>query len=125
MLSLKRFIFEEQNTSTSNWMDGNSLSKHIPKTAIKHIVNSKEHNILVNHNIVHGGDGNLHYRIHTKSYGDYKTQTVQAASSKEDADGFTHHVSFDIIKNSATPQSIMKTSIEKKLTIPFHQKVNK
>lgn len=124
MLNFKEFITEE-NKTTSEWMSGHELAKHVPKTAIKHIQQSKEHNILTNHDLAHGGSGNLHYRIHTKSYGDYKTHTVQAASSQEDKDGFTHHVSYDIIRNSAKAHSHMKTNANKKITVPFHKKVDK
>lgn len=125
MLALKQFILEEQDTTTSKWMDGKELVKHIPKTAVKHIVNSQEHTSLTNHNLAHGGSGNLQYRIHTKAYGDYKMRTVQAASPVKDKDGFTHHASFYIIRNSARPQDHLKTSIEKKLTIPWYQKIDK
>lgn len=125
MFEFKQFISEEDNKTTSDWMSGEELAKHIPKTAIKHIRLSKEHNILVNHDLAHGGNGQLHYRIHTKSYGTYNTHTVQAASSQEDKDGFTHHVSYDIIRNTAKAHSHMKTSNERKMTVPYYQKVDK
>jgi len=123
MIDFKQFISEEKDFTTE-WMSGSELSKHIPKTAVKHIRDSKEHNILTNHDIANGGTGQLMYRIHTKHYGNsYKTQTVQAASTKEDKDGFTHHVSYDIIRHSAKAHSHLKTSLEKKQTLPWHQKV--
>ena len=125
MISFIDFLSEQSNTLTSSWMSGHDLANHIPKTAVKHIKQSKEHIILTNHDLAHGGSGNLYYRIHTKVYGNYKTHTVQAASSQEDSDGFTHHVSYDIIRNSAKAHSHMKTNTERKITVPFHQKVDK
>jgi predicted secreted Zn-dependent protease len=104
-------------------MSGKELSNHVHKTAIKHIVSSDEHRSLSNHNQAHGGSGDLQYRIHTKHYGGGKGfQSVQAASAKKDKDGYTHHVTFNLHKNSAStqPESHLKTHAEKKITLPWH-----
>lgn len=122
MLNLKQFITEEDK-ATSEWMSGSDLARHVSKTVVKHIRQSKEHNILTNHDLAHGGNGHLQYRIHTKSYGNYKTHSVQAASSQKDKDGFTHHITYDIIRRTAKPRDLVKTSMEKKITLPFYQKV--
>ena len=124
MITFKEFITEAPDSEHKTaWMSGKELSDHVPKTAIKHIVNSDEHRILSNHNLAHGGSGHLQYRIHTKHYGGGKGfQSVQAASSKKDEDGYTHHATFDIHKNSArvVPESHVKTHAEKKITLPWH-----
>lgn len=127
MFTFKHFMLEEDSDKKTEWMTGSELAKHIPKTAISNIQKSKEHSILTNHDLAHGGNGQLHYRIHTKTYGNYKAHSVQVASSIPDKDGFTHHVTYNLIKNSATiqPQSHLKTNTERKLTLPFHQKVDK
>lgn len=122
MLNLKQFIAEQDKTTTE-WMSGSELAKQVPKTVVKHIRQSREHDILTNHDLAHGGNGHLHYRIHTKSYGNYKTQSVQAASSQKDKEGFTHHVTYDIIRRTARPRDHVKTSMERMITVPWHQKV--
>ncbi len=124
MITFKEFITEAPDSEHKTaWMSGKELSDHVPKTAIKHIVNSDEHRSLSNHNLAHGGSGHLQYRIHTKHYGGGKGfQSVQAASAKKDKDGYTHHATFDIHKNSAKaqPESHLKTHAEKKLSLPWH-----
>lgn len=124
MIPFKQFITEsDKPDEKTHWMSGKELSQHIPKTAHKHIANHSEHQSLQNHNIAHGGNGDLHYRIHTTHYTDkYKTRSVQAASSKKDKDGYTHHATFDLHNNSAKYRegSHEKTNAEKKITLPWH-----
>ena len=123
MITFKEFITEEDKPDEkTHWMSGKELSGHIPKTAHKHIVQSKEHQSLSNHNQIHGGSGDLQYRIHTKHYDHFKVRSVQAASAKKDKDGYTHHATFDLTKNHATARegSHLKTNSEKKVTLPWH-----
>lgn len=124
MITFKQFITEAPDSEHKTaWMSGKELSNHVPKTAIKHMTNSDEHRSLSNHNQIHGGSGDLQYRIHTKHYGDtVNFKSVQAASAKKDKDGYTHHVTFTLHKNSAyaRPDSHLKTHAEKKVTVPWH-----
>jgi hypothetical protein len=124
MITFKEFITEAPDSEHKTaWMSGKELSNHVHKTAIKHIVNSDEHRSLSNHNLAHGGSGDLQYRVHTKNYGgSVNFKSVQAASAKKDKDGYTHHATFDIHKNSAKaqPESHLKTHAEKKLSLPWH-----
>lgn len=123
MKTFKQFVVEnDKPDEKTHWMSGKELSNHIPKTAHKHIVNSREHGILSNHNQAHGGSGQLQYRIHTKHYGNYKVRSVQAASAKKDEHGYIHHATFNLTKNSASAREggHVKTHPEKKVTIPWH-----
>jgi hypothetical protein len=47
---------------------------------------------------------------------------VQAASAKKDKNGYTHHATFNLSKNSAYAREggHLKTNNEKKLTLPWH-----
>lgn len=123
MKKFKEFINEnEEGEHTTEWMSGKELSKHISKTAHKHIVYSDEHKGIQNHDLAHGGSGNLHYRIHTKSYGGtFKTKRVEVASSKKDKDGFIHHTKYGVYNRTATNEGgRLKTNKERKVTVPFH-----
>lgn len=123
MITFKKFITEnDKPDEKTEWMSNKELSKHIPKTAHKHIVNSKEHKTLSTQNQANGGSGDLQYRIHTKHYSGstYKQRSVQVASAKKDKDGYIHHATFDIHRNSASVKEHVKTHPEKKLTLPWH-----
>jgi len=120
-MKFKEFIKESAEEHTSEWMSSSDLAKHIPKTAHKQIRSSKEHNILMNHDLAHEGSGHLKYRIKTKTYDKtHKIRDVQVASAKKDKDGFTHHASFALYSQSAKPYQHVKTNMEKKLTVPWH-----
>jgi hypothetical protein len=123
MITFKEFITEnEDRVEKTDWMSNKELAKHIPKTAHKHIVYSREHEILSNHNMANGGSGHLQYRVHTTHHANstYKQRSVQVASAKKDKDGYIHHASFYISGHSARPQEHVKTHPEKKLTLPWH-----
>lgn len=123
MKTFKEYVIEnEEGEHTTEWMSGKELSKHISKTAHKKIVYSDEHKGIQNHDLAHGGSGNLHYRIHTKSYGGtFKTKRVEVASAKKDKDGFIHHTKFGVMSRSASNEGgRMKTHKERKVTVPFH-----
>lgn len=120
-MRFKEFIKESAEEHTSEWMSSQELAKHIPKTAHKQIHKSKEHGILMNHDLAHGGSGHLKYRIKTKTYDKtHEMKDIQVASAKKDKDGFTHHASFALYSRSAKAFRHDKTSMEKKLTIPWH-----
>jgi hypothetical protein len=121
---MKSFIqcIRESEEHASEWMSSSDLAKHISKTAHKQIHKSKEHRILMNHDLAHGGSGHLHYRIKTKSYDGFEIKKVQAASSKKDKDGFTHHASYHLGVRSAIPADHMKTHYQRKVTVPWHMK---
>lgn len=121
-MKFKEFIKESAEEHTSEWMSSQELAKHIPKTAHKQIHKSKEHRLLMNHDLAHGGSGHLHYRIKTKSYDGFKLKKVQVASSKKDKEGFTHHASYHLGSRSATPDEHVKTHYERKVTVPWHMK---
>jgi hypothetical protein len=122
MKKFKEYINEAEEEHTSEWMSSSELGKHIPKTAHKQIHKSKEHGILMNHDLAHGGSGHLRYRVKTKSYDGFKVKKVQVASSKKDKDGFTHHATFGLAAKSAYPHDHMKTHPERKVTVPWHMK---
>jgi hypothetical protein len=58
-MKFKEFIKESAEEHTSEWMSSSDLAKHIPKTAHKQIRSSKEHNILMNHDLAHGGSSSI------------------------------------------------------------------
>lgn len=123
MKKFKEYILEsEEGEHTTEWMSGKDLAKHIPKTAHKQIVHSDEHKGIQNHDVAHGGSGQLHYRIHTKSYGGtFKTKRVEVASAKKDKEGFTHHTKYSVLNRTATNEGgRVKTHKERKVTVPFH-----
>ena len=120
-MRFKEFIKESAEEHTSEWMSSQELAKHIPKTAHKQIHKSKEHGILMNHDLAHGGSGHLKYRIKTKTYDkEHKIRDVQVASAKKDKDGFKHHASFALYSRSAKAFQHHKTNMEKKITVPWH-----
>jgi len=121
MNSFIKYI-KESEEHTSEWMSSSDLAKHIPKTAHKQIQKSKEHGILKNHDLAHGGSGHLRYRIKTKSYDGWENKNVQIASTKKDKDGFTHHATFGLAARSAYLHNHMKTHSERKVTVPWHMK---
>jgi len=122
MRNFIEYVKESEDEHTSEWMSSSDLAKHIPKTALKQIHASKEHRILANHDLAHGGSGHLHYRIKTKSYDNFKVRKVQVASSKKDEDGYTHHASYHLGSRSASPYEHVKTHYQRKVTVPWHMK---
>lgn len=121
MKNFKEFVNESDSEERTEWMSGKEISKHIPKTAHKHIVHSDEYKGLQNHDYAHGGSGNLYYRLHTKHYGTYKDKHVEVASGRKDKDGFTHHTKYYLISRSARNEGgRVKTHTERKVTVPFH-----
>ena len=100
-MKFKEFIKESAEEHTSEWMSSHELAKHIPKTAHKQIHGSKEHRILMNHDLAHGGSGHLKYRIKTKTYDKtHEMKDIQVASAKKDKDGFTHHASLSFFADA-------------------------
>ena len=120
MISFKNFL-KESEEHTSNWMSSEDIAKHVPKTAQKQIAAHKHHQNLQNHDALHGGSG-LKYRHKTNKWGH---KSIQVASVKPDKDGFTHHATFELHKNSILKDGVRREKSKimpngTQLTIPFH-----
>lgn len=106
MLSFKEFLSEAKE-STTEWMPINKLSDHIHGSAVKAMAKHDFYKTLLNHDMAHGGSGELFHRVKTNKHG---MVAVQAASNKKDKEGHTHHATFHV---SASGRRIIHGEWEK------------